>query len=76
MTEQLSDAILHIDESLHSWQREVLEKHMRMQRGVISSGHSDRVPSLMIVEYNPQRNNPMSFIQMIERHGFHAERTA
>ena len=76
MTVQLSDAILHIDEPLHNWQRDILVKHMRMQRGVVSSGHSDKVPSLMIVEYDPECTDSMSFINMIERHGYHAERTA
>ena len=76
MTAQLSDAILHIDEPLKNWQRDILEKHMRMQQGVISSGHSYKVPSLMIVEYDPDCNDPVSFINMIERHGYHAERTA
>ena len=59
MTAQLSDAILHIDEPLKNWQRDILEKHMRM-----------------IVEYDPDCNDPVSFINMIERHGYHAERTA
>jgi len=74
MKTQIADAILHINESLEQWQRDVLDDHMRMQRGVIAAGHNNDVPHLMIIEYNPDRANPIKFVQMVERHGYHAER--
>ncbi len=74
MMTQVCDAILHIDETLEPWQYEILEKHMRAQQGVISSGHNPGAPHILFIEYNPEKNRVTNFIRMIERHGFHAER--
>ncbi|MDH5473333.1 MAG: ATP-binding protein [Gammaproteobacteria bacterium] len=74
MATQIADAILHIDESLENWQRDVLNDHMRLQDGVISSGQNDNNPHLMIVQYDPGCTDPLNFIHMIQRHGYHAAR--
>jgi len=74
MTTYVADAVLHIDEALERWQRDVLDDHMRLQEGVISSGSRDDQPHMMIIEYNPELTEPVNFIHMVERHGYHAER--
>ena len=74
MATQIADAVLHIDELLEDWQRDVLDDHMRMQDGVIATGYNSEKPHLMIIEYNPDHVNPVNFIHMVERHGYHAER--
>ena len=74
MATQIADAVLHIDEALEKWQRDVLDDHMRLQDGVIALGTNDDRPHMMIVQYNPERTDPVSFIRMVERHGYHAER--
>ena len=74
MATQIVDALIHVDQNLEKWQRDVLEDHIRLQEGVIATGTSDKTPHLMLVEYNPVRTHPRYFLAMIERHGYHAER--
>lgn len=74
MATHISDAILHIDEPLEKWQRDILEDHMRLQDGVISTGYNDNDTHLMLIEYNPECGHPTSYLHMVERHGYHAER--
>jgi hypothetical protein len=74
MATQRANTIIHIDESLEKWQRDVLDEHLRLQAGVIASKHNDDRPHLLFIENNPERTDPESFIRMVERHGYHAER--
>ena len=74
MATQIADVLLHIDETLEDWQNQILDDHMRLQDGVIASGHISVTPHLMLVEYNPECASAMSLLRMIERHGYHAER--
>ena len=74
MTTQICDALLHIDETLENWQYDVLEDHLRIQEGVIATGHSRSSPHLMFIEYDPDSAKPANFLRMVERHGYHAER--
>jgi len=74
MKTKIADATLHIDESLKPWQQDVLDDHMRKQRGVIAAGHNKDIPHFMMIEYNPDRVDTVKFVRMIERHGYHAER--
>ena len=76
MAIKIADAILHIDETLEDWQRDVLDDHMRLQQGVIATGYNKDKPHLMIIEYNPDNANPVNFIYTVKRHGYHAERIA
>ena len=74
MKTQVCDAIIHIDESLENWQYNVLEDHMRVQKGVITTGHNNNASHILFVEYNPNKNNVNNLLKMIKRHGYHAER--
>ena len=74
MTAKISDVMLHIDEDLEKWQRDILEGHMRAQEGVIALGYHDDKPHLMLVEYDPYISHPMDFLRVVKRHGYHAER--
>jgi len=74
MKTHIADTVIHIVESLGEKQYDVLNTHMRMQDGVISVGHNSDTPHLMLVEYNPEHTNPVKFIRMVQRHGYHAER--
>ena len=76
MKTQVMDAVIHIDELVKQKQYNVLADHMRMQEGVISSGYNYATPHLMIVTYNPELTNPVKFINMVERHGYHAKRVS
>ena len=72
----ISEAVIHIDESLKERQYHILNDHMRMQDGVISAGCNNASSHLMIIRYNPEHTNPVQFIRMVERHGYHAERVS
>lgn len=74
MAIKLADAVLHIDELLEDWQREVLNDHMCLQQGVITSGCNKDKPHLMIIRYDPDHTNPVNFVHTVERHGYHAVR--
>ena len=73
MAYQIADATLHIDETLEAWQQSVLEDHLRLNDGVVGAGHSAKAPHVMIIEYNPDRTCAMKFLNMVKRHGYHAE---
>ena len=70
---QMIDVMVHIDEDLNKAQRNMLEKHMRMQDGVIALGYHDERPHLMIVEYNPECTSSSNILHLVKRHGYHAE---
>lgn len=75
MATRITDTVLHIDESLETWQRSILNEHLHLQDGVIGTGYpGDSASHIMVIAYNPERAKPINFIHMVERHGFHAER--
>jgi hypothetical protein len=74
MAARMTDVMIHIDETLKDWQQQMLEAHMRAQQGVIALGYHDDKPHLMLIEYDPDSTHPSNFIQLVLRHGFHAER--
>lgn len=71
---QLTDVLIRIDEVLEERQRNILEDHMRMQRGVIGCGYNANHPHLMMVGYQPEQTSAKYFLRMVKRHGYHAAR--
>ena len=74
MATRVTATVLHIDETLEQWQRNILDEHLHLQDAVIGTGYNNDKSHLMIIAYNPQRAHPKRFISMVERHGYHAER--
>ncbi|MDH5484934.1 MAG: hypothetical protein OEY43_06810 [Gammaproteobacteria bacterium] len=74
MATQIADAVLHIDEELEKWQRDVLDDHMRLQRGVLTSGSINDNPHIMFIQYYPEHTEAVNLIRMVNRHGYHAAR--
>ena len=73
MTINMCDVMLHIDEELGDMQRDLLENHVREQRGVIGLGFHKERPHLMIVEFNPDQTTSQDLLATVTSQGLHAE---
>jgi hypothetical protein len=67
------DVTIHIDESLDHDKRKSLVETLRKQEGVISVGHRDEKPHLLVVEYNPDQTSSKVLLERVKSDGIHAE---
>lgn len=70
---QLSDVLIHIDESLSREQRDLIEERLRGLDGVVSVHNPDDRPHLTLVEYRPDKLSSQTLLQTARAEGFHAE---
>jgi hypothetical protein len=67
------DVTIHIDESLDHDKRESLVERLRAHEGVISVGHRDEKPHLLVIEYNPDQTSSKVLLERVKSDGIHAE---
>lgn len=70
---QMTDVLVHIDETLEEQDLDNVENRLRDEDGVISVHHESKHPHLMLVEYNPDRTSSRGILQTVTRQGLHAE---
>lgn len=70
---QMTDVMLHIDETLSSSQQAALQGQIRNQQGVIGLGYHEKQPHLMIVEYDQDKTTPQQLLHCLQDYGLHAE---
>jgi len=70
---QMTDVLVHIDETLKEQELDRVEDRLRNEDGVISVHHESNHPHLMLVEYNPELATSRSILQTVTRQGLHAE---
>ncbi len=70
---QMSDVTIHIDETLDSAKREDLRDKVLAEAGVMAAVFHKEKPHLMIVEYNPDKNNSANLLKAVRKLGIHAE---
>jgi len=73
MTIQLADVTIHIDEALDKTKMEQLRDRLLGQAGVVTADYKMEKPHLMIVEYDPAKNNSAGLLRSLATEGVHAE---
>jgi len=73
MTIQLADVTIHIDETLGTPKMEELRDKLLGQSGVMAADYDKKKPHLMIVEYDPAKNNSDNLLKSVTTQGVHAE---
>lgn len=70
---QLSDVLIHIDESLTAERRASVETQLRAIDGVVSVHNPDDKPHLTLVEYRPDKVDSQTLLERVKGEGVHAE---
>ena len=70
---QLTDVVVHIDQTLERERRSEIEEQLRAIDGVVSVHNPDDRPHLAIVGYNPDRTSSAAILNRVTVQGVHAE---
>lgn len=73
MSTDLSDVVLHIDETLPLNEVNVLENHIQKIGGVVSACNRAEQPHLISITYNPAQVKSHDILVKVESEGIHAE---
>ena len=69
----ISDVVIHVNESLDTGARHDLEERMRAIEGVIAPRFNDRRTHLMIVAYDSDRIRTLTLLEAVRRQGYTAQ---
>ena len=69
----ISDVVIHVNESLDSEARHTLEDRMRDIEGVIAPRFNDHRTHLMMVAYDCDRIRTCTLLEAVRRHGYTAQ---
>ena len=64
---QITDVIIHVDESISNFEEEELLGELRKLDGVMSPGFNR--PHLMLVTYNPEKVNSYDLLSTVRSEG-------
>ena len=70
---QISDFLVHIDETLNQPALESIEDDIRRGRGVVSAGHHAHTPHLVQVLYDSDQTRMAQIVGEVRQHGLHAQ---
>jgi hypothetical protein len=70
---QLSDVLIHIDETLTADGRAAVEAKLRELDGVVSVHNPDDRPHLTLVEYRPDKVDSQALLARVKGEGVQAE---
>ncbi len=73
MATQMADITMHIDENTTHEDRERLRDELLSMDGVMTASYHDEKPHLMVMAYDPDVVNSLSFVKTAEEQGLHAE---
>jgi len=73
MSQQCTDILIHIDESLSDDDIHDLERDLSHLDGVYSACVNERARHLMLVDYDPECADTGMLLDAVESHGVHAE---
>ena len=74
MSINMTDVTIHIDETLGHEQREKIRDELLSRDGIMAVASQDETPHLLIIEYDPDKTDPMSILEIFRKHQIHAER--
>ncbi len=70
---EISDVLIHIDESIGQDSQFMLEKSLREVQGIVSPRFSAQQNHLMFVAYNPDATSAAMILEKIHGHGYEAQ---
>jgi len=73
MKAEISDVMVHVNESMDELTLHSLEDAMREDRGVVSVGHNPRHPHLLLVAYDSAVARSTTFMHQFPERGLHAQ---
>jgi hypothetical protein len=73
MSNQIADIVMHIDENTTHETRERLRDELLSIDGVMAADYQDEKPHLMVMAYDPDVVNSLTFVKTAEDQGLHAE---
>ena len=73
MTIKLVDLTIHIDEALGHEKLEQLRDKLLAESGVVVATYDKSKPHLMMVGYDPGKNNSLNLLNVVKGEGVHAE---
>ncbi len=74
MSINMTDVTFHLDETLGHEQREAIREELLAHEGIFAAASQDRTPHLLLVEYDPDKIDPISILEMFRKQHIHAER--
>jgi len=69
----ISDVMIHINESLSKEARSSLENAMRKVEGVVSPGFNAGKEHLLLIAYNPEKTNAAVLLEKARAEGYTAQ---
>lgn len=69
----ISDVMIHINESLSAEARSSLENTMRKVEGVISPGFNPDKEHLLVIAYNPEKTDTAALLAKAREAGYTAQ---
>jgi hypothetical protein len=73
MSDQIADITMHIDENTTHEARERLRDELLSMNGVMAASYHDDKPHLIVMAYDPEAVNSLTFVKTAEEQGLHAE---
>lgn len=70
---KMVDVTVHVDEGLDKQGWATMINRLHDEDGILSVGHVDHQPHLMVVEYNPDYLSSSNVLGMVQQGGLHAE---
>ncbi|MDA9982149.1 ATP-binding protein [Gammaproteobacteria bacterium] len=74
MSINMTDVTFHIDETLGHEQREAIRDELLAHDGIMAAASQDKTPHLLIIEYDPDKIDPVSIQEVFKKTNIHAER--
>ncbi|MDO9227217.1 MAG: hypothetical protein Q8M09_01540 [Pseudomonadota bacterium] len=73
MNANITDVMVHVNESMDEHALHALEDAIREDRGVVSVGHNPRFPHLLLVAYDSAVARSTTFMHQFPERGMHAQ---
>lgn len=69
----ISDVLIHIDQSIGKNERDFLEESMRSLPGVVAPRFTPGKPHLLVVAFDPKRIKASAMLASVKRRGYAAQ---
>ncbi len=70
---EMTDVVIHIDETIDHQRRTRIADIVRAHKGVMAAAHHDDKPHLIIIEYDPAMVTSRELLQVVLDQGVSAE---
>ncbi len=70
---QISDILIHLDDSTDQAGREILVEHLRGIDSVIAPRFNEEKSHLLLVSYNPEATNSLTLLHAVTDRGYSAQ---